>query len=160
MKFRMVDRILDWQGRRQISGIKTVSFEEYDLKSAFGGQAYLPESLLLEGLFQLGNWLIILSSDFTRMGLVVRVGQVRFDGFLEPGQSVRMTANVVSYREDGIVFDGEARVGGRRIALGKGCLAAPTDLAEFCDPEALRTLFSEIYRPPEKGPAQVAQCPV
>jgi 3-hydroxymyristoyl/3-hydroxydecanoyl-(acyl carrier protein) dehydratase len=76
MKFRMVDRILAYEPRRSIRGAKTVSFEEYQLKAAFGDEAHLPETLLLESFFQLGNWLIVLSSDFTQMGMVVRTERI------------------------------------------------------------------------------------
>ena len=63
MKFRLVDRILDWEPRRVIRGVKAVSFEEYELKRAWGDEPCLPESLVLESLLQLGNWLVIRSSD-------------------------------------------------------------------------------------------------
>ena len=147
MKFRMVDRILDWQPRRSITGVKAVSFEEYSLRSPWGGQAALPESLLMESLFQLGNWLIVLSSDFTQMGLLVRLEEIRFHEPLGPGQSLRMDIEVVSYRNDGVAFNGVATVAGRPIASGKGCLATPVDLADFHNPSDLKVLFSEICRP-------------
>jgi 3-hydroxyacyl-[acyl-carrier-protein] dehydratase len=153
MKFRMVDRILAWQPRRSITGVKAVSFEEYSLKSPWGTGAALPESLVMESLFQLGNWLIMLSSDFTQMGLLVRIEEVRFEGPLRPGESMRMDVEVISYREDGVVFNGAASVEGRLIAAGKGCLATPVDLDDFCNPADLKVLFSEIHRPGEKGSA-------
>jgi len=153
MKFRMVDRILAWQSRRSIAGVKAVSFEEYSLKSPWGAEPALPESLLMECLFQLGNWLIVLSSDFTRMGLLVRFEEVRFHGPLQPGQSLRMDVQAASYRDDGVVFDGVATAAGRPIVSGRGCLATPVDLADFHDPADLKVLFSEIHRPLEKGPA-------
>jgi 3-hydroxyacyl-[acyl-carrier-protein] dehydratase len=149
MKFRMVDRILDWQSRRSITGLKTVSFEEYSLKSSFGGEACLPESLLIEGMFQLGNWLIMLSSDFSQMGLLVRVEEVTFREPLRPGQRLSMEVNVVSYRGDGISFNGKAFVGNQEIAAGRGCLATPVPLTDFHNPADLKVLFSEIHRPPE-----------
>jgi 3-hydroxymyristoyl/3-hydroxydecanoyl-(acyl carrier protein) dehydratase len=152
MKFRMVDRILHWESRRRIRGVKAVSFEEYQLKAPFGGEVQLPETLLMEALFQLGNWLIVLSSDFTRMGLLVRFEEVAFHEPLRPGQHLTMDVNVVAYRDDGMLFDGEAAAGGRRIVSGRSCLATPVDLADFHDPDDLRVLFSEIHRPLEKGP--------
>ncbi len=153
MKFRMVDRILAWQPRRSIAGVKAVSFEEYSLKSPWGSEAALPESLLMECLFQLGNWLIMLSSDFTQMGLLVRIEEVQFLEPLGPGQSLRMDIEVASYRNDGVVFNGVATAAGRLIASGRGCLATPVELDGFYDPADLRVLFAEIHRPPEKGPA-------
>lgn len=147
MKFRMVDRIVDYQAKRSIRGIKVVSFEEYELKSAFADNPHLPETLIMEGLFQLGNWLIMLSSDFSQMGLLVRTNEVRFLDYLRPGQSLLMEVEVCSYRSDGIVFDGRALVGAEVIATGKGCLALPVELSDYHDPDDLRVLFSQIYRP-------------
>lgn len=147
MKFRMVDRILTWQPRESIRGLKLVSFEEYQLKEPLGDEPCLAESLLIESLFQLGNWLVMLSSGFTEMALVVRFEEIRFSGRLRPGESLRMEVDARSYRSDGVVFDGRALVGARTIAEGKGCLAAPVFLADYQDPESLRVLFSEIYLP-------------
>lgn len=147
MKFRMVDRILSYEPKRRILGVKTVSFEEYSLRSPLGCDERLPESLLMESLFQLGNWLIILSSDYTQMGLIIRTGVVRFLEPLRPGERMVIEVVVRSYRSDGVVFDGAARVGERPIADGRGCLAVPAPLEEYCNPEDLKVLFSEIHRP-------------
>jgi hypothetical protein len=58
-----------------------------------------------------------------------------------------MEAEIRSYRSDGIVFDGRALVGREVIAAGKGCLAVPVELKDYYDPDDLRVLFSQIYRP-------------
>jgi 3-hydroxymyristoyl/3-hydroxydecanoyl-(acyl carrier protein) dehydratase len=105
----------------------------------------------MECLFQLGNWLIVLSSDFTQMGLLVRVEEILFHEPLRPGQRLRMDIEVSSYRKDGIVFNGTATAAGRQIAFGRGCLATPVDLAGFHDPADLKVLFSEIHRPLTEG---------
>ncbi len=147
MKFRMVDKILDWQPRQTIRGMKAVSFEEYELKSAFGEEPRLPECLIMESMLQLGNWLVILSSDFTQMGLVVRTQEIAFRDFLRPGETLVMDIQVRSYRSDGVVFEGLAQSGNRVIAEGKGCLAAPVPLAEYHNPDDLRVWYSEIYVP-------------
>ena len=149
MRFRMIDRIRTYEARRSIRGAKAVSFEEYFLRTALGAEASLPESLLLESLFQLGNWLIVLSSDFTQMGLVIRTGRVEFFEPAGPGQRVDATVIVKHYRDDGICFDGEAKVGDRVVVRGASCLAVPAPLADYCDPDDLRVLFSEIHRPEE-----------
>jgi 3-hydroxymyristoyl/3-hydroxydecanoyl-(acyl carrier protein) dehydratase len=147
MKLRMVDRILAWEPRQSIRGIKAVSFEEYQLREPLADEPCLPESLLVESLFQLGNWLVVLSSDFTEMALVVRFEEIRFPGRLRPGESLRMEIEARSYRSDGIVLDGRGLAGSRTIALGRGCLAMPVPLADYHDPDSLRVLFSEIYLP-------------
>lgn len=147
MRLRMVDRIVGFTPRRSICGTKTISFEEYELKSVFAGQPCLPESLVMESLFQLGNWLIILTSGFSQMGLVIRVNEVQFQRSPGPGQTMSMEVNVRRYRDDGVLFDGRALVDRQVIASGNGCVASPVDLAQYHDPEDLKVLFSEIYRP-------------
>ena len=147
MKFRMVDRIVGYEPGKSIRGVKTVSFEEYELKSAFDNSPCLPESLIMESFFQLGNWLIVLSSDFTRMAMITRTQHVQFDKQVVLGQAVTLETNVRRYREDGILFDGRAMVGSDQVAVGEGCLAVPVPLAEYCSPDDLRVLFSEIFRP-------------
>ena len=147
MKFRMVDQIEHWQPRHSIRGRKVVSFEEYQLKKPQGDEAALPESLLTESMFQLGGWLMILSSDFTEMGLVTRFEEIRFDRRVRPGEGVQLEVTVRSWREDGVVLDGRATDdAGRSIATGRGCLAVPVPLADYNNPEDLRVLYEEIYR--------------
>jgi 3-hydroxyacyl-[acyl-carrier-protein] dehydratase len=147
MKFRLVDKIINFEPRKSIQGIKSVSFEEYQLKSAWGGPQGLPESLLMEGLFQLGNWLILLSSDFRQMGLLVRIGEVQFITPPGPGQSMLMEILVRSYREDGVLFDGRAMVDGVPIVHGKGCLATLAPATDYLDPDNMKVLFSDLYSP-------------
>lgn len=158
MKFRMVDRILAWEPRRMIRGIKVVSFEEYELRVPLGDEPCLPESLAMESLFQLGNWLVMLSTDFSQMGLVVRFEEIQFLDRLRPGAHLRMQADVRSWRDDGILFDGRATAGSRTIVVGRGCLALPVALADYQSPGDLQVLFSEIYRP--ESPTEAAACPV
>lgn len=152
MKFRMLDRILSWKAREHIRGVKSVSFEEYSLKAPFGDASCLPETLLMESLFQLGNWLIMLSSDFAQMGLLVRFEEARFEDRLRPGEALRMEVDVLSYRGDGVRFDGRGYAGERLIGSGRGCLAALVPLADYHDPADLRVLYSEIHRPATDRP--------
>ena len=149
MKFRLVDKVTSWSPYQEITGIKAVSFEEYCLKEALGDEVRLPETLLLESFLQLGNWLILLSSDFKTMGLAVRISEVRFHAFLLPGQRMQMKVTVVRQREDGFELSGEGLVNGRAIITGLGCLASPVPAAEYVNPDDLRVVFSEIYEPEE-----------
>jgi 3-hydroxyacyl-[acyl-carrier-protein] dehydratase len=149
MKFRLVDKIVAWSPYQSISGIKAVSFEEYCLKESFGDEPRLPETLLLESFLQLGNWLILLSSDFKDASMVVRISEVRFDGYLMPGQQLQMKVTLARQRDDGYELTGEGRVNGRTIISGMSCLAVPVPAAELVNPADLRVLFSEIYEPEE-----------
>ncbi len=149
MKFRLVDKITSWVPWRNITGFKAVSFEEYSLKEAFGDQPHLPEMLLLESFLQLGNWLVMLSSDFQQMGMVARISEVRFHGELLPGQCLQIQVRLIRRRNDGFELAGQGQADGRSIISGAGCVAALAPLAEYQNPEDLRVLFLEIYEPLE-----------
>jgi len=147
MKFRFVDRITSWQPHERITGLKAVSFEEYSLKDAFGDEPRLPEMLLLESMLQLGNWLILLSTDFKQMGMIIRIHNVQFHGSLRPGEVVRMEVKMVNQNNDGYELTGEGRVDGKLVISGTGCLGAAIPIDEHFNPDDLRVLYSEIHRP-------------
>ncbi len=147
MKFRLVDKITSWAPWHSITGIKAVSFEEYSLKEPFGDKPRLPEMLLLESFLELGNWLVMLSSDFQQIGMVARISKVCFHDCLLPGQSLELAVLLIRRREDGFELAGEGRVQDRSIISGAGCLASVASLADYQSPEDLRVLFSEIYEP-------------
>ena len=147
MKFRLVDKITSWAPWEIITGIKAVSFEEYSLKEAFGERPHLPEMLLLESFLQLGNWLVMLSSDFGQMGVLARISEVRFHGCLLPGQRLRLEVKLVRRKEDGFELAGSGQVDGQSVISGTGCVAALAPLVEYENPEDMRVLFSEIYEP-------------
>ena len=159
MKFRMVDRILTWEPRRTISGIKAVAFEEYELRERLGDEPCLPESLVMESLFQLGNWLVVLSTDYAQMSLIVRWDEVRFLERLRPGQRLHMDVVVRTWRDDGIVFDGSASDGHRVVATGSRFLAVPANLTDYHDPDDLRVLYSEIHVDEGPEPDETVPCP-
>ena len=146
MKFRMVDRILDWQRRRAIRGVKAVSLEEYFLKDAFGDEPHLPETLLMESLFQLGNWLVMLSSGFQQMGMVVRVGSVRFADRLRPGQRLDMEVVVRNWRADGISFDGTASAAGRGCSADSRMRCGPQVASGCAKPSKRSSLAGSMQR--------------
>ncbi len=147
MKFRFVDRITSWQPHERITGLKAVSFEEYSLKDAFGDEPRLPATLLLECILQLGNWLILLSTDFQQIGSVVRIHDVQFHGALCPGKVLAMEVTMLRHHADGFELCGEGRVDGQLVISGLGCLAAPLVACDYVDPDDLRVLFSEINQP-------------
>jgi 3-hydroxyacyl-[acyl-carrier-protein] dehydratase len=144
MKFRLVDRIVGWSPLNRIQGVKAVSFEEYSLKDAWGDEAHLPETLVLESLLQLGNWLILLSSDFRKLGLVVRIQQAQFHRRVRPGERLDLEVVLTRQRADGFELAGEGRVEGQCVVSGFGCLAAPVAAVEYTNPEDLRVLAAEL----------------
>ncbi len=149
MKFRMVDQILAWEPGRLIRGTKAVSFEEYCAPLPLGSAPELPASLALESLLQLGNWLIMLSSDYAHVGFVAELGRVEFASALRPGQ--RMTTELSVQEKDGTnwLLRGSGWVSGRDVVRVEGIRLQLRPLAAYFHADDLRVLFSEICRPVE-----------
>jgi len=86
---------------------------------------------------------------FRRWAFVVRLEEVRFQKSLRPGgKALRMAITARSYRDDGMVFDGEAR--GRRSVDRTNGGGVPGIRPSRWPISAIRrpaVLFSEIYRP-------------
>jgi len=154
MRFRLVDRILSWESRQRIVGLKTASYAECALRESMGESLHLPESLLTESFFQLGNWLIALSSGFTAMGLIVRTRRIEFRRPVLPGDVVRIDLAVQRFREDGVLLNGAGSVDGQEVCSGSSCIAALVPLADYVDPEELRRLYRDLYRPETPQPGR------
>jgi 3-hydroxymyristoyl/3-hydroxydecanoyl-(acyl carrier protein) dehydratase len=149
MKFRMLDRIDAWEPQRAIRGVKAVSFEEYELREPLGYEPYLPESLILESLFQLANWLVILSSDYGEMSLGAQLDEARFLRPLVPGSRMELDVVVTAWGDQGATVDGTVSDGRQTIVTVQRCLLSFVPLAEYHDADDLRVLYSEIHRPPQ-----------
>jgi 3-hydroxymyristoyl/3-hydroxydecanoyl-(acyl carrier protein) dehydratase len=160
MKFRMIDRISTWEPHRVIRGIKAVSFEEYELREPLGYEPYLPESLILESLFQLANWLVILSTDYTQMCIGAQWDEARFLDTLRPGSRMAMEVVVSGWRDDSVIVDGTVSNGRNTVVTVRRCLAAFVPLGDYYDPDDLRVLFSEIHRPEATARIGAGSCPV
>lgn len=152
MKHRLVDRILDWQPRTSIRGIKTVSLEEYSLKDAVGEYPRLPESLVLESAVQLGQWLMVLSSDFACTGVLAGAERVCFDAPVRPGERMALDITVHDFDQDHMTFDAAGRIGGKPCLVVTRCSLVSLPLITCCDPADLRVLFGEIYQPRGQEP--------
>jgi 3-hydroxyacyl-[acyl-carrier-protein] dehydratase len=147
MKFRMVDRIVEFEPGRRIRGVKSVSFEEYQLPSALAGDAHLPRSLAMESLVQLGRWLVVLSSEFTRTAHVAEIHATRFFDVARPAERLVIEATVQADDTHEVIFDGKAMIADRLGVEMVGCRLTKTVLTDDYDPDDLRVLFSEIHRP-------------
>lgn len=159
MKFRMLDHIDAWQPRRSIRGVKAVSFEEYELRERLGDEPCLPESLVVESLFQLASWLVILSTDYTQMAMATGWEEIRFPGRLRPGRRLHMAIDVCRWSDDRIEFDASASDGAQSIVTACRLLGVPVPLADYHDPADLRVWYEELHPGEPLENDEAASCP-
>lgn len=147
MKWRLVDKITGWEKDRRITGVKSVSFEEYCLKSAFSAKPWLPESMLLEAPIELARWLALLSSGFTRSFLPEEIESAIFHNLLCPGETLRIDLSAIENGSDHLVFDCVGTAGEKPVLTVRGVRGKLLAAAELHSTEDLKVLFSEIGPP-------------
>ena len=93
MRYRFIDKItsLTLDGDRRIEVAKTFDAGD-DAFSGPSGKARVPESLLLELMAMTGGHLVFRHLGETRLPLLLKVPECRFDRVVEPGIALRAVA--------------------------------------------------------------------
>jgi 3-hydroxyacyl-[acyl-carrier-protein] dehydratase len=160
MRFCLVDRIEHLEVGARISAVKALSMAEEYLGDHFPGFPVMPGVLMLEAMTQTAAWLVRASEDFAHsMVLLKEARGVKYGQFVEPGQTLRLTAEIVSQTERETVVKARGTVEGRVTVQGRLTLER-YDLAETSPEHALtdtllkqhfRTLFALLHQPAEQA---------
>jgi 3-hydroxyacyl-[acyl-carrier-protein] dehydratase len=88
--FIMIDRVLDYERGKTITGLKNVSMGEPFFQGHFPGEPVMPGVLMLEGMAQTGAVLAYLSADNISGKLFYFAGLegVRFRRMVRPGDQI------------------------------------------------------------------------
>lgn len=122
MRFSLLDRVECLEPGRRIVALKGVSLAEEYLADHFPRAPVLPGVLMLEGLVQAAAWLVRASDDFAHsMVLLKEARGVKYAQFVEPGQTLRIAAEITA--RDGLDtrlkaqadVDGALAVSGRLV---------------------------------------------
>ena len=145
MQWRLTDRITDFQPWRKLCADKAVSLEEYYLKERLGQPGEMPESLLLEACVQAAQWLVVVSSDFTKNAMVEAVVDFTVKRTLLPGEQGNIVITVKERDERSITVACSCHVSSEEIVSGEMALI-PVALAEHWVPGERKSLWREIFR--------------
>ena len=157
MRFTLVDRVLDLQPGVKITTVKCLTLGEEYLADHFPRFPVMPGVLMLQAMTEAGAWLIRATEDFAHSIVTLKEARnVRFAGFVQPGDSLSVTAELMALeaREaqlkiQCLVRDRTAVSG--RLVLERYDLAdtrpdmAPTDAYLK---RTLRAQFALVYQPP------------
>ncbi|HHD64004.1 MAG TPA: 3-hydroxyacyl-ACP dehydratase FabZ [Desulfobulbaceae bacterium] len=89
--FIMVDRVLDFDKGKTITGLKNVTMGEPFFQGHFPGEPVMPGVLILEGMAQVGSLLAYLSTPETiadRLVYFAGLDKVRFRKVVRPGDQL------------------------------------------------------------------------
>jgi 3-hydroxyacyl-[acyl-carrier-protein] dehydratase len=166
MRFTLIDRIVSLEPGSRITAVKTLTMAEEYLADHFPRFPVMPGVLMLEAMTQAGAWLVRASEDFAHSIVVLqKVANVKYAQFLEPGQTLCVTADIVTAGEGQTELKAKGTVDGRIIVSGRLTLAS-YNLADTRPDHAgtdetlvkdLRELFALLYQPDRPVPAASAR---
>ena len=157
MRFSLIDRIIELEPGVRITAIKSLTMAEEYLADHFPHFPVMPGVLMLEAMTQAGAWLVRASEDFAHSMVVLRqAANVKYVQFVEPGQTLTVTAEIIKSSDSEARLKVYGTVSGRVIVSARLTLAVfnladgnpqhePTDIATRKD---LRNQFALLYQPP------------
>lgn len=134
MRFLLVDRITHFQPGESISAVKNLSLAEEYLADHFPGFPVMPGVLMLESLVQTGAWLMRLSEDFRYSTILLKQAKaLKFNNFMKPGMTLKISATVHKRTEREYVFKAEGipGTGLETVASVPSAVSARITLEQF-----------------------------
>ena len=112
--FLLIDRVLDFTIGKNLTAIKNVSFNEPHFIGHFPDQPIMPGVLIIEALAQ-ATGILAFKSEVGKpltgqIYMLVGVDKVRFKKSVEPGDQLKLYAEVVKVRRGIWKFDCKATV--------------------------------------------------
>jgi 3-hydroxyacyl-[acyl-carrier-protein] dehydratase len=163
MRFLLVDRILTLEPGRSITAIKNVSAAEEYLADHFPGYPVLPGVMMLECLVQTGAWLMRSTDGFRYSTILLKQAKaLKYNYFVQPGQTLTVTAAVHERGDREYIFKGSGTVDGKstfsaRVTLEQFNLGDRNSALAVSDQsriEVMRRRFTEIWTPPSEAGAE------
>jgi 3-hydroxyacyl-[acyl-carrier-protein] dehydratase len=116
MRFILIDKIVSLEAGKVIKAVKNVSLAEEYLADHFPTFPVLPGVLLLEGLIEAASWLVRETENFAHsMVLLEQARNVKYKGFLAPGETIEYTVEARTIEENVSSFSGFGVSQERRI---------------------------------------------
>jgi 3-hydroxyacyl-[acyl-carrier-protein] dehydratase len=156
MRFSLIDRIVEIEPDVRITAVKTLTMAEEYLADHFPRFPVMPGVLMLEAMTQAGAWLVRFNEDFSHSIVVLKeAGNVKYGQFLEPGQTLLVTAEILKSGDAETKLKAQGMVDGRtivsaRITLMQYNLADTRPWHVWNDQhiiEGLRNQFALLYQP-------------
>ena len=113
------DKITDIKKFEKAIAVKSVSLREDFFTDHFPKYPIMPGVLQLEGMIQLGSWLVSISNDFNFAVIPQTQKGVDFRDYVRPGDRLVFEAEILSLKEDNAVVKAKTIVEGKVVAKVK-----------------------------------------
>jgi len=113
--FLLVDRIVEVERGKTITGIKNVTMNEPFFQGHFPGEPVMPGVLILEAMAQVGSILVCLSDQemIGRLAYFAGVDKARFRRIVRPGDQLVLKLEMLKQKGRVIKMAGQALVDGQ-----------------------------------------------
>jgi 3-hydroxyacyl-[acyl-carrier-protein] dehydratase len=156
MRFTLIDRITELEPGVRITAVKNLTMAEEYLGDHFPHFPVMPGVLMLEAMTQAAAWLIRATEDFAHSTVVLKeVANVKYGRFVEPGETLTVTAEIISDGQAETKLKAQGSVGGQTTVSGRLLLAKYNlgdtqpdgGAADRVTEKELRRLFALLYQP-------------
>ena len=139
MYFSLIDKIDTLEPGKRIVATKSLSMAEEYLRDHFPNFPVMPGVLMLEALTQASAWLIRVSENFEHSVIVLKEARnVRYARFVQPGQTLVITSEIVKEEEDIVTLEAEGTVEGQTNLAVKKLILCRYNLSDT-DPTQITT---------------------
>ena len=116
MRFVLIDRLTHVERGRSASAEKVFASTLEEFADHFPGRPLVPGVLLTESMNQTAGWLILATTDFAALPLLVRIDRASFRRPVSPGESLTVTATLRSSTASAHELIADVRVHGDVVA--------------------------------------------
>ena len=112
--FHLIDRIIDLKiDERTITVEAQVPEKNTIFEGHFPGYPIMPGVLLIEAMAQTSGWLLIALNKFERMPFLAAVKEAKMRGFISPGETLTIEANVLHEGSGYAMTEAKIKIGGK-----------------------------------------------
>jgi 3-hydroxyacyl-[acyl-carrier-protein] dehydratase len=120
--FLLVDRIVAFEPRVSLTGIKNVTINEPFFQGHFPGHPVMPGVLVIEALAQAGGILTQLSHQSAatdKLFYLVKIDNAKFSRMVVPGDRLELNVELKRTIRNMAMYHGVARVDGEQVACAE-----------------------------------------
>jgi 3-hydroxyacyl-[acyl-carrier-protein] dehydratase len=111
--FHLIDRITDLNVSAGTIAVEArVPLQNTIFEGHFPGHPIMPGVLLIEAMAQTSGWLLIALTKFERMPFLAAVKEAKMRSFVNPGELLKVEANLVHEGSGYAITAAKVRVGG------------------------------------------------